>query len=91
MKKVTQELLDKVLKESDKHISNSDANIEYDTESFYFIFGIKITEDKPIYMALDADDNNVDLSEEQIMYVFKYVKDLQDTEIEAQKQLENQF
>jgi hypothetical protein len=90
MKKVTQELLDKVLKYAKEHITDLDAYIEYDTETFYFFFEIDIT-GYSTYHAWDADDNNVDLSEEQIMYVFKYVKDLQDTEIEKQKQLENQF
>lgn len=86
MKKVTQKLLDKVLKEADKHITDLDAYIEYDTETFYFFFGLN-----SIHTALDADDNKVELSEEQINYVFKYIRDLQDTEIYTQKQLENQF
>jgi hypothetical protein len=96
MKKVTQKLLEKVLKEADKHITYLDAYIEYDTESFYFFFGfyehtLNITKEKFIYKAFDVDDNKVELSEEQIMFVFKHVKDLQDTEIEKQKELENQF
>ena len=91
MKKITQKLLDKVLKEADEHITDLDAYIEYDTETFFFLFEIDIIKEEPFYIALDVDANKVELSEEQIMFVFKHVKDLQDTEIEKQKQLENQF
>lgn len=91
MKKVTQKLLDKVLKEADEHITDLDVYIEYNTETFYFFFEINATFEETAYIALDLDDNKVELSEEQIKFVFKHVKDLQDTEIEKQRELENQF
>jgi len=85
MRRVTQKLLNKALKEATVHYQGEDTYIEYDSAGFY-LFGSCLS-----CSAFDVDDEEVQLTEEQQTIVYNFIKDLQDTEQERQTELENQF
>ncbi len=80
------DFLQRVLKGADVHHETQGTRIEYDTASFYLAAEVPDGDDTEFeYRAYNMDNDDVQLSDNEMTIVYKFVKALHDTEKKKQE------